>query len=186
MKPVLPVVAALAIAAASCMSESNWDTYADWRKANDEWYLKMVDTLDAQGNNYYTKLSPAWNPGSGVLIHFFNDRSLTAGNLSPLETSIVDMKYIGRYYNLVPFDSSYTNTAAYGDSIYRSRVGDNIDGWQIALNAMRVGDSVEVVIPYPVAYGANGYNTIPPYSVLRFNMKLVDIPAYELREPLDD
>ena len=177
MKPVLPVVAALAIAAASCMSESNWDTYADWRKANDEWYLKMVDTLDAQGNNYYTKLSPAWNPGSGVLIHFFNDRSLTAGNLSPQETSTVEVCYIGHLCNDLAFDSSYLLV----DSVAHFQVNGVIEGWQIALNDMHVGDSAEVIIPFLQAYGSEGSGTIPPYSYLRFNMRLDDITNYETR-----
>lgn len=184
MKPILPIVAALAIAAStSCVSDDNWDAYEEWRNTNNAWYLRMVDTLDAQGNKYYSQLSPVWNPGSGVLVHYFNDRKETEGNLSPLITSTIDVKYKGMYYNGAAFDSSYTLMAAYGDSIYRTRLSDVIVGWQIALSSMHVGDSVDIVVPYPVAYGENGYSSIPPFSTLRFLIKLVDIPAYEIENP---
>ena len=56
-----------------------------------------------------------------------------------------------------------------------------IEGWKIALVNMRVGDSVRVVIPYKLGYGASGSGAIPPYSTLVFDMKLVDIPYYEVR-----
>ena len=187
MKPILPVIATALIlaSASSCMSDNNWDKYEEWRNDNIAWYEQLKTRTDDQGNPYYTRLSPAWDPSCGVLIHFFNDRRLTEGNLSPLQTSTVDMKYLGQFYNGEPFDSSYTSTQ-YGDSIYRSRVSDNIVGWQVALNAMHVGDSVEVIIPFSSAYGANGYMSIPPYSYLRFYMKLVDIPAYEIETPQDN
>lgn len=186
MKPILPIIAGIALfaAATSCSSDdNNWYDYSEWYKTNDAWYTRMKDSIDASGHNYFTELKPAWNSKCGVLIHYFNDRRLTQNNLSPLETSTVDVKYLGEFYNKVPFDSSYANTADYGDSLYRCRVSDNILGWQVALNAMHVGDSVDVVIPYYMAYGVEGQGTIPPYTALRFHIKLVDIPAYELRNP---
>jgi FKBP-type peptidyl-prolyl cis-trans isomerase len=46
---------------------------------------------------------------------------------------------------------------------------------------MRCGDSVEVIIPYGLAYGSTGSTSIYPYSNLKFNIRLVDIPLYELK-----
>jgi FKBP-type peptidyl-prolyl cis-trans isomerase FklB len=46
---------------------------------------------------------------------------------------------------------------------------------------MHVGDSVEVVIPYQLGYGTTITGSIPPYSMLKFNMRLVDIPYYQAR-----
>ena len=110
-------------------------------------------------------------------MHYFNDRSLTEGNLTPLSTSTVSVKYIGRLYNNEPFDSSYLAT----DSLFTTKVGDVISGWGIALQHMRVGDSVRVVIPYQQAYGATQSGSILPYSNLQFDIKLVDIPLYETK-----
>ena len=175
-------IAAMAMPLASCNdddSDNSWDKYKEWRELNDAFFkeqqFKMVD-----GKNYYQTLTPAWNTGAQILIRYLNDRSKTEGNLSPLLNSTVDVKYIGRLYNGVAFDSSYTKTAN-GDSIYRTSVNALISGWTIALQEMRVGDSVQVVIPYDLAYGNQAAGTIRPYSTLVFDIKLVDIPFYEVR-----
>lgn len=164
---------------AGCGSKSTWEKYEDWRQANDEFYMQMKMRQDSDGALYYTELKPAWNPSSGVLIHYFNDRTLTAGNLSPMQTSTTSVKYHLRLYNGEAMDSSYTLT----DSLYISQVNQQISGWQIALNNMHVGDSAEVIIPYPVGYGTSGSGSILPYSTLIFDIKLVDIPYYEVPQP---
>lgn len=165
---------------ASCLKNNIWDEYEAWRKNNNAWYKEQMNKTNPDGSPYYTILNPDWYPSSGVLIHYFNDRSATAANLSPLMTSTCDVIYCGRYYNDTIFDSSYNLTASYGDSIFRCKPSETIDGWQIALNDMHIGDSCEIVVPYTQAYGTYGNGSIPPYSALKFNMKLAGIPAYEI------
>lgn len=177
--PAFAALASLAALASSCLKSTVWEEYEAWRKDNNAWYNGMVQRTNPDGSPYYTILNPDWYPSSGVLIHYFNDRAKTEGNLSPLMNSTVDVVYIGHLYNDTPFDSSYTATS-YGDSIFRCQPVNVIEGWQIALNDMRIGDTCEIVIPYTQAYGTTGQGSIPPYSALRFNMKLVGIPAYEL------
>lgn len=175
---IFPALAAIAlISGGSCKSDNDYEDYEEWRKANNEWYLEQMNRKDASGQPYYTLLQPEWYKSSGVLIRYLSDRSLTEGNLSPLETSSCKVKYIGRLYNDEAFDSSYLAT----DSVRVFQPSGVIDGWQIALNAMRVGDSVEVVIPYMQGYGVTGNSGILPYSALRFNMRLVDIENYETK-----
>ncbi|MDE6248106.1 MAG: FKBP-type peptidyl-prolyl cis-trans isomerase, partial [Paramuribaculum sp.] len=84
---------------------------------------------------------------------------------------------IGHLCNDLAFDSSYLLV----DSVAHFQVNGVIEGWQIALNDMHVGDSAEVIIPFLQAYGSEGSGTIPPYSYLRFNMRLDDITNYETR-----
>lgn len=167
----------IAVAISSCGSDDNNYDYEEWRKANNQWYLEQLNRKDANGQPYYTLLQPEWYKSSGVLIRYLSDRSLTEGNLSPLETSSCKVCYIGRLYNDEAFDSSYLSTD--GARIFRP--SEVIDGWQIALNAMRVGDSIEVIIPYLQGYGVTGNSSISPYSTLRFNMRLLDIVDYEVR-----
>lgn len=164
----------------SCDSSSTWEEYEEWRVSNEEWLTKQLLLKNDDGTPYYTEIKPAWYPMSGVLIHYFNDRSQTEGNLRPLVNSTVDVKYIGRFYNDVAFDSSYTLTAN-GDSIFRVQPINTVVGWQIALTDMRVGDSARVVIPFMEGYGTSTVGSIPPYSNLVFDMKLVDIYKYELQ-----
>lgn len=182
---VIPVLLAIGMLMplASCNDDDEtkdtWSYYEDWRNANEE-FFKEQQYLLVDGRNYYQTLTPAWNSSAQILIRYLNDRSKTEGNLSPLLTSVVDVKYIGRLYNDVAFDSSYTQTA-YGDSIYRTAVSNVIDGWTIALMDMRCGDSARIVIPYALAYGSQTVGVISPYSTLVFDVKLVDIPFYEVR-----
>lgn len=159
-----------------------WEEYAEWRKTNESWFNEQKVRVDANGNKFYTEVSPVWDTTQCVLIHYYNDRKLTEGNLTPLYTSTVDVKYRGCLYNEEPFDSSYSLTASYGDSIYRTQCNKTIQGWIIALENMRVGDSCEVIIPQNLAYGAQNMGIIKPYSALKFQIKLVDIPFYETKE----
>ncbi len=177
---LLPLLGCVILPAAvsSCGSSDNsLDGYLEWYEQNITWYHEMQDRKNPDGTPYFTELSPDYYRNSGVLIHYFNDRSLTAANLSPLENSTVKVCYIGRLCNDVAFDSSYLRV----DSVAQFQVNGLIEGWQVALNDMHVGDSAEVIIPFLQAYGTEGSGTIPPYSYLRFNMRLDDITDYEKR-----
>lgn len=166
--------------AVACSTDDNnvWEDYENWRDANEAWILEQAARTNPDGSLYFDKVSPDWDPSQYILMHFFNDRSETAGNLTPYLTSTVDVKYIGRLYNDEVFDSSYTLTT-YGDSIYRTKPANVIQGWQIALENMHVGDSVEMIIPYRSGYGAADNGVIKPYSALHFNVKLVNVYALE-------
>jgi len=177
----LMALSTLAVATTSCddKTTNNWDAYEKWRSRNVSYYDSLKFSME-DGSNVYTTLVPTWNSSAEILIRYLSDRKLTEGNLSPLLNSTVDVKYIGRLCTGTPFDSSYTLTAN-GDSIFRTRVDGVIAGWTTALQNMRVGDSVEIVIPYTQGYGGAQQGPIPPYSTLVFNVKLVDIPFYEVR-----
>ena len=177
--PLLIVV--FVVAFASCIGDENssWQEYAEWREANINWLKQQVERKNADGTPYYKQLRPESDSTSYVYVHYFNDRELTKNNLQPLYTSTVDVIYKGQLYDTTPFDSSYMNTADYGDSLFRTKVGSVIPGWQYVLQDMHVGDTCEVLIPYQQGYGISGSGIIQPYSVFVFGMKLTNIPAYE-------
>lgn len=178
---ILLLVTATVLAVASCSSDNDndWEsTYAEWRQKNEVWLAEQQARVNADGTPYYQSVVPAWDPSTFVLIHYFNDRELTKDNLSPLSTSTVDTRYIVHYCNDVPLDSSYTLTAN-GPGVFRTQLNRVIQGWTIAMETMHVGDTAEIVIPYQAAYGVSLTSSVPPYSNLRFNVRLVDIPYYE-------
>lgn len=181
MKKIIYLVSlfvGLSIAATSCGDDGNtWSDYAEWRNVNNEWYLAQKERKNPNGTPYYTELNPSWYPQAGVLIHYFNDRTSTAENLRPMITSRVSVKYKGMLYDGSVFDSTATSTA---DSVRTFLLSSTVTGWQIALTDMHVGDTCEVVLPYTMGYGSNGTSGISPYSSLKFGVKLVDIPAYEI------
>ncbi len=171
------ISAALAIIAIhSCglsEEESTWDTYADWRNDNLEWLEAQKTLKNADGTYFYTKVQPTYEGSNYVLMHFFEDPSLNAGNLQPLYTSAATVNYTVRLYDGTLIDSAANFTNALNDGL--------IDGWAIALQQMHVGDTAQVVMPYQVAYGSTGSGSIYPYSALTFNIRLVDIANYETR-----
>ena len=162
--------------------DSAWDAYKEYRQANLDWLKEMSAKTNADGTPYYKTVVPSWNPSAYVLIHYFNDRSETEGNLSPMYTSTIDVRYVGTRYNGNVFDESTSSTSP-APGVYRCRLDQVITGWTIALSDMRVQDTAEIIIPYQWAYGstinATSTDTILPYSALRFNVRLVDIYRYE-------
>lgn len=182
MKKLIYIIATLLATSAISISCSNdddsWEAYEEWRDLNTSWYDSQKELKNPDGTPYFTALNPSWFPNSGVLIHYFNDRSKTIGNLSPLITSTVAVKYKGSLCNGAVFDSTLVATA---DSMRTFQLSGTIPGWKIALTDMRVGDTCEIVMPFSMGYGIQGNTSIPPYSALKFGIKLVDIPAYEIQ-----
>ena len=164
----------------SCLdSDNTGDIDKDYLEANTNFYKAQASLKNADGTDYYKVVTAAWDPTAQVLMHWFNDTTLTRDNLKPLYTSTVDVKYYGRYYNGAPLDSSYARTSP-ADSVFRTRLnGGIITGWAIALTRMHIGDSCRVVVPYSQGYGSTDYDLIKAGSTLVFDMKLVGIPAYE-------
>ncbi|MBD5228594.1 MAG: FKBP-type peptidyl-prolyl cis-trans isomerase [Bacteroidales bacterium] len=169
--------------ASSCGDDDNtdvWKEYADYREANDAFMAEQEALTDASGKAVYTKVIPAWNKNAYVLMRWFNDTTATEGNLRPLYTSTVDVKYYGRTYDDEPFDSSYLSLAP-ADSVVRFQVNGVVTGWAIAMERMHVGDSVEVLVPYAFGYGATAQGIIKPFSSLKFNIKLVNVAGEYVR-----
>lgn len=157
----------------SCLGNNVEDEYKEWRESNDAWFQQQV------ASGQYTMLIAPWDPSARTLIRWHNDTMLTCGNLKPMLTSTVDVKYKLTLYDGTPVDSSYNLTSP-ADSIYRSLINQNIEGWMIALTRMHVGDSCTVIIPYHQGYGSSQKSEVlVPYSNLVFNIKLLDIYKYK-------
>ena len=157
-------------------NQTTWEAYRDWREQNQTWLAQMLARTNDDGSPYYEVVIPQWNPSTFVLMHFFNDRAETVGNLTPLYTSTVDTRYMLHLCDGTPIDSS-TSTSTSG--IFRTQLTSVVQGWAAALTNMRCGDTAEVIIPYTLGYGTSVTSAIPPYSALQFGIRLVDIPNYE-------
>ena len=157
----------------SCLGDSIEDEYKDWREANDEWFQRQKES------GQYTLLTAPWDPSATTLIRWHNDTMLTQGNLKPLITSTIDVKYRLSLYDGTPVDSSY-NLVSPADSVYRTMLNGTVEGWMIALTRMHVGDSCTVIVPYQQGYGSSKMSEVlVPYTNLVFNIKLVDIYKYK-------
>lgn len=91
-------------------------------------------------------------PGSGV---------------TPTINSRVYVTYTGKLLNGNVFDQS-TNTISF--NLYQV-----IEGWQIGIPLIKKGGKIKLIIPSALAYGCNGVGSIPPNSVLQFDVSLSDV-----------
>ncbi len=88
----------------------------------------------------------------------------------PVETDMVKVHYTGMLIDSTKFDSSVDRgaPAEFG-------VNQVIQGWQEGIQLMPVGSKFKFYIPYELGYGENGTGPIPPYSVLVFEVELLEI-----------
>ena len=181
MKKLLLLIAVAGALMLSCTSndDKSWDEKKAWRDANNAWFSELQTKKNPDGTPYYEVITPVWNPGVKVLMHFFNDRSETEGNLSPIYTSTVDVRYKLHLYDGTAVDSSTAASADGKAGIFRTRLDETVQGWGIALPKMRCGDTAEVVIPYTVGYGAQSTGAVKAFSNLVFNIRLENIYKYE-------
>jgi FKBP-type peptidyl-prolyl cis-trans isomerase len=90
---------------------------------------------------------------------------------SPELTDTVKVHYTGKLIDGKVFDSSVQR----GEPA-TFRVGQVIQGWQTALQEMKVGDKWMIYIPSELGYGARGAGgDIGPHQVLVFEVELLEI-----------
>ena len=104
---------------------------------------------------------------SGLKIH---DEKVGDGP-SPRMGQTVRVHYIGRFENGKEFNNSYQMGQP-----AEFRVGGVIEGWNEALQTMKVGGKRKIWVPSKIAYGPTGKPpTIPPNANLEFDIELVGI-----------
>ena len=92
------------------------------------------------------------------------------GSTSPTVRSIVSVHYRGTLIDGKEFDNSYKRNCPEA-----FRLCDVIDGWQLALQQMHVGDKWMIYIPYELGYGSKACAGIPAFSTLIFEVELLGI-----------
>lgn len=103
----------------------------------------------------------------GVLVKRLADGS---GERTASLSSIVVCRYSGNLIDGTQFDSNENDAMP-----YPFRVRELIEGWQIALTHMKVGDKWELTIPAELGYGSARVEGIPAYSTLIFTLELLQI-----------
>ncbi|MCP4172628.1 MAG: FKBP-type peptidyl-prolyl cis-trans isomerase [Fuerstiella sp.] len=94
----------------------------------------------------------------------------------PTKKSTVSTHYRGKLVNGTVFDESYKGNSPTEDERPASfGVTQVIAGWTEALQMMKVGAKYRLFIPPELAYGDRGQSTIPPNSLLIFDIELVGI-----------
>lgn len=178
-KLLAPVFAAgvLTLAAApltGCKSDNDDDPedYSEWKSLNETYLTDVAQKRDAAGNKLFQRVDASFAPGNYTLMRWHNDRSLTAGNLSPMDNSTVKVNYQLRDIN--------GNLVDRGANSVMQPVNTVVGFWN-ALTNMQVGDTVTAVVPYEAGYGNVTHGNIKPYTTLVFSIRLKEIVGYEIK-----
>jgi FKBP-type peptidyl-prolyl cis-trans isomerase len=127
------------------------DNYQDWKIMNANWLDAHLDSLSAAGFS---------TAPSGLMYKIIEP----GYQRHPNEGSVVEVKYTGKLIDNSVFDSQDNSVFYLSQLIY---------GWREGLKMLQDGGRIELVIPYELGYGTEGSAAIPPYSVLRFDVRLV-------------
>jgi FKBP-type peptidyl-prolyl cis-trans isomerase FklB len=90
----------------------------------------------------------------------------------PKSSDTVTVNYRGTLLDGTEFDSSYKRGQP-----ATFPVGGVIKGWTEALQLMKVGSKYQLFIPANLAYGEQGRPSIPPNSLLIFEVELMDVKS---------
>ena len=163
MKRLIPLAAALTLAACATPAPSPYDfsgssTQANWDAGNAaylEWNL-------ARGG---------WNVTDSGLQYRRVGRANPDGR-QPGATDTVRVHYRGTFVDGREFDSSYARNEPAEFPLNRV-----IKGWTEGVGLMREGETFEFVIPARLGYGDRwvGGDELPPNSTLLFTVELLEV-----------
>ncbi len=101
---------------------------------------------------------------SGLYYEVINQGS----GATPTTLSTVSVRYVGKFTNGNTFDSQTGTPVTFP-------LSNVIAGWQIGIPLIQKGGTIKLIIPSSMAYGCTGYASIPPNSILFFEVNLIDV-----------
>lgn len=101
---------------------------------------------------------------SGVFYEIINPGSGPTASLN----SVISVKYTGKLTNGTVFDSQTTTPVTFP-------LSDAIQGWKIGIPLIQKGGVIKLIIPSSLGYGCTGFGTVPPDSILYFEIELTDV-----------
>ncbi len=155
--------------------DGKWEIYRNYKIVNDDMTPGLGGTV--VNNPYETPASV----NDSVYMKILEPGK--EEGLVPLFTDTVSVYYRGKLINGTVFDQNYTgdlNTEVHVPTHFalQAKKTDGgfsdglIVGWITALQHMKEGQRVELYIPSALGYGTQSQSSIPPNSVLIFDLKL--------------
>lgn len=95
-----------------------------------------------------------------------------SGDITAKAGDSISVHYTGTFKDGSVFDSSLSRGEPFPFTLGQNEV---IEGWDEGIIGMKVGEKRKLYIPYSMAYGEQGYNTIPAKADLIFEVELLEI-----------
>ena len=145
------------------------------QKAKDD-FLKLKDENEAKAEIlasglkiYFIKKGEGEKPNNGNKVNVIYAGYFTTGDL--FDSNIKDLNILfNKYDNRRDVGGGYNPVAM--DYSPDARL---IPGFKEGLKQMKVGDKVMLFIPSHLAYGPQGYGSIPPDTELIFELEIINI-----------
>lgn len=135
---------------------------------------RTAATEQQELNESIAKLEKAgYNIDTTDLGVYYIMNKVGAGPL-PQKGDTCHLIYTGFFLNGTIFDASYFYSK---DSIWKLKYLEVslIPGFNDGVSLLNKGAEADIIIPSEFAYGASGYQEIPPYTPLVFSMKMRDL-----------
>ena len=181
----------LPLGAATACTESDDEEaeneYANWQARNEAFFATLADSLSRNAAAWkkiksYTKDENT----AGVNTDYIYAKVIAEGDggASPLYSDTVRIAYRGRLIPSATYPQGYVFDQTFvGDynikttAVYDAVASGFIDGFTTALQHMSRGDHWRVYIPHTLGYGTSATSSIPAYSVLVFDLVLIDFAS---------
>ncbi|MDR1585368.1 MAG: FKBP-type peptidyl-prolyl cis-trans isomerase [Prevotellaceae bacterium] len=147
-------------AAVVFMPSCERNDYQEWKMINEQWLAQWQEEIKTyndttQGNKYITT-------ESGLIYKIIDEGD--ENQRLPIEYSSIKVTYTGQFIDGSAFDSL-------SDPSWLSMTSV-VQGWVEGLKKLHTGGIIDLYIPYTLGYGEDGSGSIPPYSILIFNIHL--------------
>ncbi|VEJ09311.1 FKBP-type peptidyl-prolyl cis-trans isomerase [Actinobacillus delphinicola] len=129
--------------------------------------VKSVEDNNKKLMETFSKQEGVKKTASGILYRIVSEGE----GAKILPTDTVKVEYTGKLGNGEVFDSSEKHGAV------EFPLNQVIPGWTEALQLIKKGGEIQMVIPAKLAYGDNAMGPIPANSDLYFQVKVLDVTA---------
>ena len=133
------------------MSSCEKNDYADWKLLNEQWWENNKEALKNEGFQ---------TTESGLMYKIIDPGE----QRHPSYNSYILVTYTGSLIDGSTFDKSEK---------YPFSMNGMIKGWIEGLRKIQNGGIIQLYMPHTLGYGTAGSGSIPPYSVLKFEIQLL-------------
>lgn len=159
--PLLALLTTTGLLMTSCKKEEEQIDNKDYTAIDEDIIKKYLTD---------SKITTAQRQPSGL---YFVPVTTNPSGTPAVAEKTVSVLYTGYLMNGSVFDaSSQRGNVPFTFVLGRRKV---IDGWDQGIALMRKGDKALLLIPSALGYGSNSASSIPPNSVTRFEVELVDV-----------